>query len=144
MDWSGVDYCGIFISCLKISFWRHPFTAEDPLLSKWCNATFLQIWRNKLKYMMDGLRARTLSAYFHFLMNNCYSFIEMTKKWQHFGTIGHFFIDIFATLICVRKAFLNFLMPSPSGPISIPQCYSFSMCSNVRLLVKLMSKCHMS
>ncbi len=26
-----------------ISFWRHPFTAEDPLLSKWCNAKFLQI-----------------------------------------------------------------------------------------------------
>ncbi len=31
-----------FISCLD-SFWRHPFTAEDPLMSKWCNATFLQI-----------------------------------------------------------------------------------------------------
>ncbi len=54
--------------------------------------------------MMDGLRARTLSAYFHFLMNNCYSFIEMTKKLQHFGTIGHFFIDTFATLICVIKS----------------------------------------
>ncbi len=25
-----VDYCEVFIS----SFWRHPFTAEDPLLSK--------------------------------------------------------------------------------------------------------------
>ncbi len=22
---------------------RHPFTAEDPLVSKWCNAKFLQI-----------------------------------------------------------------------------------------------------
>ncbi len=27
MDWSGVDYCDVFISCLD-SFWRHPFTAE--------------------------------------------------------------------------------------------------------------------
>ncbi len=42
MDWSCVDYCDVFISCLD-SFWRHPFTPEDPLVSKWCNATFLQI-----------------------------------------------------------------------------------------------------
>ncbi len=26
-----------------LSFWRHPFTAEDPLVSKWCKDTFLQI-----------------------------------------------------------------------------------------------------
>ncbi len=31
-----------FISCLD-SIWRHPFTAEDPFVSKWCNTTFLQI-----------------------------------------------------------------------------------------------------
>ncbi len=46
-----VDYCDVFISCL-LSFWRHPFTAEHPLVSKWCNATFqnqnLFCWRNKL------------------------------------------------------------------------------------------------
>ncbi len=30
-----------------LSFWRHPFTAEDPLLSKWCCATFLWIWSDK-------------------------------------------------------------------------------------------------
>ncbi len=45
LEWCGllVDYCDVFISCLD-SFWRHPFTAEDPLVSKWCNATFLQIY----------------------------------------------------------------------------------------------------
>ncbi len=37
-----VDYCDVFIM-FGLSFWRHPFTAEDPLVSKWCNATFLQI-----------------------------------------------------------------------------------------------------
>ncbi len=37
MDWSAVDYCDVFI---RLSFWRHPFTAEHPLL---CD-TFLQIW----------------------------------------------------------------------------------------------------
>ncbi len=26
-----------------LSFWRHPFTAEDPLLSKWCNAKLFLI-----------------------------------------------------------------------------------------------------
>ncbi len=38
-----VDHCDVFISSLD-SFWRHPFTAEDPLVSKSCNATFLKIY----------------------------------------------------------------------------------------------------
>ncbi len=41
LEWCGLLWC--FISCLDSFFWRHPFTAEDPLVSKWCNATFLQI-----------------------------------------------------------------------------------------------------
>ncbi len=32
-----------FIQLFGLSFWRHPFTAEDPLVSKWCNAKLLQI-----------------------------------------------------------------------------------------------------
>ncbi len=32
-----------FYQLFGLSFWRHPFTAEDPLVSKWCTATFLQI-----------------------------------------------------------------------------------------------------
>ncbi len=40
MVWRRVDYCDVFTSCLD-SFWRHPFTAEDPLISKWCNTNFL-------------------------------------------------------------------------------------------------------
>ncbi len=38
MDWSGVDYCDVFI---RLSFWRHPFTAEHPLLRHWCRDAFL-------------------------------------------------------------------------------------------------------
>ncbi len=45
--WTGVVWitCGL-LWCFyqlfyQLSFWRHPFTAEDPLLSNWCNATFL-------------------------------------------------------------------------------------------------------
>ncbi len=32
-----------FYQLFGLSFWRHPFTAEDPLVSKRWNATFLQI-----------------------------------------------------------------------------------------------------
>ncbi len=40
-----VDYLWIivmFYQLFELSFWRHPFTAEDTLVSKWCN--FLQIF----------------------------------------------------------------------------------------------------
>ncbi len=66
--WTGVVWitCGLlwcFYQLFGLSFWRHPFTTEHPLLSKWCNAIFLQIWwRNKLIYILD----------FHFWLN--YSF----------------------------------------------------------------------
>ncbi len=45
LDWSGVDYCDVFISSLN-SFWRHPFTAEDPLGSKRCSVshTLIYLW----------------------------------------------------------------------------------------------------
>ncbi len=48
----GLVWCGL-LWCLYqlfgLSFWRHPFTAEDSLVSKWWNATFLQTsWGNKL------------------------------------------------------------------------------------------------
>ncbi len=46
MDWSRVDYLWIIViffdQLFELSFWRHPFTAEDPLVSKWCNAEFDQ------------------------------------------------------------------------------------------------------
>ncbi len=42
--WTGVEWttCGLlwcFYQLFGLSFWRHPFTAEDPLLSKWWNAS---------------------------------------------------------------------------------------------------------
>ncbi len=37
--WTGV----VWISCGFLWLWWHPFTAEDPLMSKWCDAKFLQI-----------------------------------------------------------------------------------------------------
>ncbi len=67
--------CGLlwyFYQLFGLSFWRHPFTAEDPLVIKWCNAVFLQIWwRNKL--LFDGLRVSKFTTNFHCWVN--YSFI---------------------------------------------------------------------
>ncbi len=68
--WTGVVWitCGLlwcFYQLFGLSFWRHPFTAEDPSVSKWWNATFLQIWwRNKLIYILDGLKVWTFSDFF--------------------------------------------------------------------------------
>ncbi len=69
-----MDYCDVFISCS--SFWRHPFTAEHPLVSKSCNATFLQIcsheqtisstcwmawgWGHSFKFNANDMKHQTL------------------------------------------------------------------------------------
>ncbi len=58
--WSGVVWitCGLlwcFYQLFGLSFWRHPFTAEDPLVSKWCNDTFLQIcYDEEIEWMAMG------------------------------------------------------------------------------------------
>ncbi len=39
----------IIVMFYRLSFWRHPFTAEHPLVSEWCNATFLQMQNYKCK-----------------------------------------------------------------------------------------------
>ncbi len=48
VNWTRVVWitCGLlwcFYQLFGLSFWRHPFTAEDLLVIKWYNATFLQI-----------------------------------------------------------------------------------------------------
>ncbi len=47
--WTGVVWitCALlwcFYQLFGLSFWRHPFTAEHPLLRHWCRDTFLQTW----------------------------------------------------------------------------------------------------
>ncbi len=66
--------CGLlwcFYQLFGLSFWRHPFTAEDPLMSKWCNAKL------KLKNsstFLDGLRVSKCSSNFHFWVNYSFKF----------------------------------------------------------------------
>ncbi len=50
--WTGLVWitCGLlwcFYQLFGLSFWWHPFTAEDTLVIKWCNAEFLKICSNK-------------------------------------------------------------------------------------------------
>ncbi len=64
MEWCGLLWCPNQL--FGLSFWRHPFTAEDPMLSKWWNATFLKICSdeetNESAFWMDGLRMSPLSV----------------------------------------------------------------------------------
>ncbi len=42
----GLECCGLlwcFYQLFGLSFWRHPFTAEHPLLRHWCRDTFLHL-----------------------------------------------------------------------------------------------------
>ncbi len=45
LEWCGLLWC--FYQLFGLSFWRHPFTAEDSLVKTWCNAKFLQICSNE-------------------------------------------------------------------------------------------------
>ncbi len=96
--WTGVVWitCGLlwyFYQLFGLSFWWHPFTAEHPLLRQWCNATFLQTWcRNKLIYILDGLRMRTFLANFVFWVN--YSFVSDVSSKTQFGLVNLAVSDI--------------------------------------------------
>ncbi len=64
----------MFYQLFGLSFWRHPLTAEDALLSKLCNATFHQVgfwWRNKLIYILDSMRVnfQEIFTYSHLQRN---------------------------------------------------------------------------
>ncbi len=87
----------IIVMFYQTSFWRHPFTAEHPLLRHWCDATFLQIRRrNKLNYILDDPRVNTCSVNLHFLGQTipltCDSWL-----WSHVNKV--------VTLLIYKRAF---------------------------------------
>ncbi len=62
--WTGVLWIIVmYLSVFGLSFWRHPFTAEDPLLSKCYISPSLM---KKLIYILDVPRVSKLSGNFHF------------------------------------------------------------------------------
>ncbi len=72
---SRCDVIVMFYHLFELSFWRHPFTTEDSLVSKQCNDTkFLQICSNEEtnSSLLDDFRVSTFSANFYFGVN--YSF----------------------------------------------------------------------
>ncbi len=40
----GLEWCGLLWCFIRLSFWRHPFTAEHPLLRHWRNKLILTLY----------------------------------------------------------------------------------------------------
>ncbi len=66
-----VDYCDVFINSLNSFPAGHPLTAEDQLVSKWCNAKIIQNWSNENTNSYTSWMARGWinTASVHFWMN---------------------------------------------------------------------------
>ncbi len=75
MVWITCGWLWCFYQLFGLSFWRHPFTAEDHCMSKRWNATFLQICSIKKQAYLHIWSEGDFSANFHFWVN--YSF-----KWH--------------------------------------------------------------
>ncbi len=75
----GLWWC--FYQLFGLSFWRHPFTAEDPFMSKWCNATFLQICSDEKTNSSTSWMIR-FSVNFHFWVKYCFKY-----KWLDYKNI---------------------------------------------------------
>ncbi len=120
MDWSGVYYCDVIISCLDS---HSDGTHSLHPLSKRCNATCLQIWwRHKL--ILDGLRMSTFKKN----NNNNFGFVSRWTSdmpwsfrwdpWFHWQLHYICWRVLWAPPVCVRS--------SLSGVCTHPLCYSNS------------------
>ncbi len=68
----------MFLSVLLTPILTSPFTAEDPLMSKWRNPKFLKICSN---FILDGLRVSTFFINLLFLgVNNAFNKSLKNKK----------------------------------------------------------------
>ncbi len=81
--------CGLlqrFYQLFGLSFWRHPFTAEDPLVSnKSCNAKFLYIcFDEQINWSASWMAWGWVNflANFHFWMNNSFSSQKCPFPWS--------------------------------------------------------------
>ncbi len=81
MDWSGVDYCDAFISCLDS---HSDGTHSLQSIHWWDTDAVLQIWwRKKLIYISDGLRESKYLANVHFWVNYSFNYTsEANHSWK--------------------------------------------------------------
>ncbi len=82
-----MDYCDVFNQLFGLSFWRHPFTAEHTLVSKWCNNTFLEIWWRI--YILDGMSVSNFT-----FLGEIYLFIFQIVAFWNLKRTKHFTILI--------------------------------------------------
>ncbi len=81
MDWSHVDYLWVIVMFLSAVLSSHSdgtHSLQVTIGEQMLNFTLFW-WRNKLTYILDGLRARTFSANFHFWVNYPFKRIVQPK-----------------------------------------------------------------
>ncbi len=91
--------CGLlwcFYQLFGLSFWRHPFTAEDTLVSKWCNAKFSKSFWWKMAWGVS-----ILSYFFVNYSSSCVSDIRCTLPFKHFF-FSFFYKKVI--LVCIIKS----------------------------------------
>ncbi len=104
--WTGVVWitCGLlwcFYQLFGLSFWRHPFTAEHPLLRHWCSDTFLQTWwRNKLILIWRWAQLQQIISMW---------------RWKH---------DVFNMICCIVQTILTRFVERLSMKVSNFYCTS--------------------
>ncbi len=101
VNWkTGLESCGL-LWCFYLlsghSIWRHPFTKEDLLVRKWCNATFTQICNDK------DLNVSTFSANLNFFGWTVYLRSELSVTCKTF--------DLFFLLLFYLALFCRYSIP---------------------------------
>ncbi len=83
--WTGVVWivCGLLWCFYQLSFWRYPFTAEDPLIRKSCNAEFLQICSNEETNLSTSWVAWEYIFKQMFMFGWTISLMAMVPRWWH-------------------------------------------------------------
>ncbi len=87
LEWCGLLWC--FYQLFGLSFWRHPFTAEDTLISKWLQCKVLQIFSDEET-------------------NSSTSW--MTWGWVHFQQMLFFCVNYSFNNHCVSKIWARFVI----------------------------------
>ncbi len=108
MDWSGMDYFWFlwcFYQPFGLSFWRHPSTTEDNLVSKWSNAKFLQIFSGEetnpsISWMTWGwVILSKLSVWVNYSFNKFKTYKQLKSAETNLPHLNHDIWSFWATEI---------------------------------------------